>query len=389
VITSLVDNNCAAPVAAGQSATTAEDTPKLLTLTATDADGNKVTPDTLTWKMIGAPAHGNLDISAGSMTHGAGANYSAAVTYTPAANYSGPDSFTFRVSDGWFTSSTVTVTLTITAVNDPPNPGADSGTTAEDTPVTIAVLPNDSDPEGSTLNVTNVSCSNAAAAINANKTVTVSPALNYNGAVDCTYTVSDGAGTAAGQLTVTVTPVNDTPMANNDSASTPEDVPVTVSVLVNDVDVDGDSLAVTAPSCDNGAGAALNQDNTLTVSPALNFNGTITCSYGISDGNGGVSSASLVVTVTAANDGPTAAADAASTPEDVPIAVAVLANDTDLDGDSLSVTSPSCNSGAGVQVNVNNTITVSPVHHFNGTFTCTTPPTTAMAERRRLNSSSR
>jgi hypothetical protein len=370
VITSLADNNCAAPVAAAQSATTAEDTPKLLTLTATDADGNKPTPDALTWTVVNAPTHGNLDISAGSMTHGAGVNYSAPVTYTPAANYSGPDSFTFRVSDGWFTSSTVTVTLTVTPVNDPPSAGADAASTTEDVAVTVNVLANDSDPEGNTLNVTNVSCSDATAVVNANNTVTVSPSLNFNGTVNCSYTLSDGNGTASGQLTVSVTPANDSPSANNDTASTQEDVPVIVNVLANDSDVDGDSLTVTAPACDNGAGVSINADQTLTVSPALNFNGTITCTYGINDGHGLTSSASLTVTVTAVNDAPKAGADAASTPEDMPVTVNVLANDSDLDGDALSVTLPSCDSGAGAAVGPNNTVVVTPIPNFNGTITC-------------------
>src|SRR5207244_7161097 len=90
-----------APVANAQSVTTAEDTAKPITLTATDADG-----DTLTYAIVTAPAHGTLS------------GVAPAVTYTPAANYNGPDSFTFKANDGTLDSNAATVTLAVTPVND-------------------------------------------------------------------------------------------------------------------------------------------------------------------------------------------------------------------------------------------------------------------------------
>ena len=91
-----------APVAADQSVTTAEDTAKAITLVATDVEG-----DTLTWA-VGTPAHGTLTGTAPD------------VTYTPAANYNGSDSFTFTVNDGTVDSNVATVSLTVSAVNDAP-----------------------------------------------------------------------------------------------------------------------------------------------------------------------------------------------------------------------------------------------------------------------------
>jgi Big-like domain-containing protein/putative Ig domain-containing protein/beta-propeller repeat-containing protein len=363
----------AAPVVSGFSTSTAEDTPALLTLNATDANGNDAPPDNLTWTMMTAPSHGGLDVTSGSMTHGSGSAYSTSVTYTPVANYSGPDSFQFRVNDGTTNSSTVTVTITVTAVNDSPVPGADSATTQEDTSVTVNVLSNDTDVEGNALSVTlPVSCDNGAGiVINPNKTVTVTPAANFNGTVSCSYTVDDGnGGTATGTLAVTVTPVNDNPVANADSATTSEDQPVTVNVLANDTDVDGDTLTVSLPSCNNNATVSVNADKTLLVSPAGNFNGTIACSYKVDDGHGGSATGQVTVNVTAVNDDPIANADSATTAEDMPVTVNVLSNDTDIDGDTLSVTSASCNNGAGIGINPNKTVTVSPAANFNGTITC-------------------
>src|SRR5207248_3234823 len=110
-----------APVANGQTVTTAEDTAKAIVLTATDADG-----DALTFSLVAGPLHGALS--------GVAPN----ITYTPAANYNGADSFTFKANDGTVDSSAATVTITVTAVNDPPLAANDSYAATEDTVLTIA-----------------------------------------------------------------------------------------------------------------------------------------------------------------------------------------------------------------------------------------------------------
>jgi hypothetical protein len=117
-----------------QLVTTAEDTPVAVTLGATDADGDALTPTILT-----APAHGTLT---GTFPN---------LTYTPAANYNGTDLFTYKVNDGQADSNTATVRLTITAVNDAPTTAADAYSVNEDGSLTVTapgVLANDSDPRG-------------------------------------------------------------------------------------------------------------------------------------------------------------------------------------------------------------------------------------------------
>ncbi|WP_038909840.1 cadherin-like domain-containing protein, partial [Dickeya dadantii] len=132
-------------------------------------------------------------------------------------------------------------------------------------------------------------------------------------------TVSDGAGgVATGTLTVTVTAVNDAPVAAADTATTNEDTPVTVDVLANDSDVDGNPLTVTAATAGNGT-VVINADGTLTYMPDANFNGTDTVTYTVSDGAGGVVTGTLTITVTAVNDAPVAGSDTATTLEDTPV----------------------------------------------------------------------
>src|SRR5439155_1003886 len=162
-------------------------------LSATDIEGSA-----LTYAVVSGPAHGTLSGSAPSLT------------YTPAANYNGPDSFTFKANDGSLDSNVATVTIAVVAVNDAPVATSDTATTSEDTAVTIAVLANDTDVDGDSLAVTSVGApQHGAAAANADGTITYTPAANYNGADAFTYTIGDGhGGTATSTVNVTITAVN-------------------------------------------------------------------------------------------------------------------------------------------------------------------------------------
>ena len=132
--------------------------------------------------VVSPPAHGTAVVN-GSL-----------VTYTPALNWNGIDSFTYKTSDGSLDSNAATVTITVTSVNDAPVAVADSATTAEDTAKDIAVLANDSDVEGSPLTAAVVSApAHGTATVNGDGTVHYVPAANYNGADSFTYKTSDGS----------------------------------------------------------------------------------------------------------------------------------------------------------------------------------------------------
>ncbi|MGI0048537.1 MAG: Ig-like domain-containing protein, partial [Nitrososphaera sp.] len=174
----------AAPVAVAQSVTTDEDTPKLITLRGTDANG-----DSLTFSIVTQPSSGTL----GSITP---INATASsVTYTPNSDFDGADSFTFRVNDGTVNStSPATVSITVNPVNDPPVAVDDSYNTNEDTPLVVnGVLDNDTDIENDVLSAILVdNVDNGVLVLNANGSFTYAPDANFNGVDSFTYNANDG-----------------------------------------------------------------------------------------------------------------------------------------------------------------------------------------------------
>ena len=235
----------------------------------TDVDGDTLSVST------SAPtaAHGTVSCAAGGVC-----------TYTPSANYNGPDSFVYTVSDGRGKSDTGTVTVTVLPGNDAPLAVDDSLSTPEETAGQVDVLPNDTDLEGDSLSVTgSTNGAHGTASCDAT-TCTYTPALNYTGADTFTYTVSDGnGGTDTGSVSVTVTGVNDAPVADDDSLMTDMDMPGNVSVLVGDTDIDGDTLSVATPS-DPDHGAVTCNATTCTYTPDPGYLGPDSFTYEVSDG---------------------------------------------------------------------------------------------------------
>ena len=223
--------------------------------------------------------------------------------------------------------------------NAPPLAVDDAAQTAEDTPVTIAVLTNDSDPDGDTLTVAGVSePAHGTAVLTETGAVRYTPEPNFNGTDGFTYVVGDGSGlTAQAAVDVTVRPVDDPPEAVDDAAQTAEDTPVTIAVLTNDSDPDGDTLTVAGVSEPVHGTAVLTETGAVRYTPEPNFNGTDRFTYVVGDGSGLTAQAAVDVTVLPVNDPPEAVDDAAETAEDTPVNIAVLANDSDPDGDPLTV----------------------------------------------------
>ncbi|BFM40186.1 Ig-like domain-containing protein [Synechocystis sp. LKSZ1] len=355
-----------APDAVNDSFSTNEDTQSaVLNLLAndTDVDGNPLSITNIAGTVLTPGTAQNIAVTNGTVNVSAGGQ----ITFTPAANYNGPVSFDYTISDGNGGTDTATVNGTINAVNDAPDAVNDSFSTNEDTQSAVLnLLANDTDVDGNPLSITNIAgtvltpgtaqniaVTNGTVNVSAGGQITFTPAANYNGPVSFDYTISDGnGGTDTATVNGTINAVNDAPDAVNDSFSTNEDTQSAVlNLLANDTDVDGNPLSIT-----NIAGTALTPGTAqniavtngtvnvsaggqITFTPAANYNGPVSFDYTISDGNGGTDTATVNGTINAVNDAPDAVNDSFSTNEDTQSAVLnLLANDTDVDGNPLSIT---------------------------------------------------
>ncbi len=298
-------------------------------------------------------------------------NADGTFAYTPPAGYSGSDSFAYTVSDGQGGTSTATAALTVAPVNDAPVAQDDASSGDEDTAISGNVLANDSDPDGDALTVTSTGTLATAAGgsvtLNADGTFAYTPPADYSGTDSFTYTISDGlGGTDSATATLTVVPVNDAPVAQDDTAASSIDKAVTLDVLANDSDPDGDPLTVAAVTQGANGSVAVNPDGTVTYTPNSGYSGTDSFSYTVSDGQGGTATATVTVNVLGINSAPLALDDVAATAADTAVTLDVLTNDIDLEGDALTVTAVTQGAKGSVAVNPDGTVTYTPGAGFTG-----------------------
>ncbi|NJO98492.1 MAG: tandem-95 repeat protein [Pleurocapsa sp. CRU_1_2] len=245
---------------------------------------------------------------------------------------------------------------------------------AED--VTLEVLATDiqsADLDGNSLSFGNINdVVHGTAILNESGNIEFTPAADFNGIAIIEYTVTDGTKTLTGLAQVNVTPVNDAPIASNDTATTEEDTPITIlaaELFSNDSDVEGDALSIS--SVDNAVSgtAIVNADGNIEFTPNADFNGIATIDYTVSDGSDS-STASIEITVNSVNDAPLASNDtAAAIDEDTSITILasdLLSNDSDVEGDSFSITSVNSDNGTAT-LNVEGNIEFAPAANFNGT----------------------
>lgn len=341
-----------APVASAPAIGTLEDTPQTGAVTASDVDG-----DTLTYTLGTSPLHGLVTV-----------NPNGTYTYIPNLNYNGTDSFTITVSDGHGGIATVSITVTVSPVNDMPVASSPAIVTAEDTPATGKVIATDVD--GDTLTYT-VIAQPTHGTVTVNATTgdyTYTPNANYNGADSFDISVSDGkGGTKTVTIPVTVTAVNDAPVATAPAATTAEDTAVSGAIVASDVD--GDTLAFTTTTNPAHGTVVVNNDGTYTYMPAPDYNGQDSFVVTVSDGNGGAVNVTVNVTITSVNDGPIANADVATTSPSTAVVINVLTNDTPRDGAIVpsTVVNVQQPQNGTVTVNTNGTITYMPNAGFKGT----------------------
>ncbi|MCO6187036.1 tandem-95 repeat protein, partial [Rhizobium sp. L1K21] len=338
-----------APIGTDGAASGDEDTLITGTVVASDVDG-----DSLTYTVSSAPAHGTVTLS--------GNGY----TYTPNANFNGADTFDVLVDDGHGGTDTVTIAVTVDAVNDAPIGTDGSASGDEDTLITGTVVASDVDGDSLTYTVSSAP---------AHGTVTLSgngytytPDANFNGSDTFDVLVDDGhGGTDTVTIAVTVDAVNDAPVGTDGSASGDEDTVITGTVVASDVD--GDSLTYTVSS-NPAHGTVTLSGNGYTYTPDANFNGADTFDVLVDDGHGGTDTLTIAVTVDAVNDAPVAQAISVETvtEDDALQTINLLAGQSDVDaGDVLSVANITVTDDLGVSVaftnNGDGTISIDPAQY--------------------------
>ena len=355
------------PVAVNDSYTMAEDTVLPVSAPGVLANDSDVDGDTLATMLVSSPAHGSLALQS-----------TGAFLYTPDSNYTGTDSFSYRATDGALTSGVAVVTITITNVNDAPVAVDDVYTMAEDTLLTITapgVLGNDTDLDGNPLSAVPVSNpSHGTLALNANGSFNYRPATNYTGVDSFTYRASDGAAASGvATVTITITNINDAPVAADDAYAMAEDSLLTIGVpgvLGNDFDADGNALASVLVGNPAHGVLSLNADGSFTYQPGTNYHGTDSFTYRATDGALTSAVATVTITITNVNDVPVANDDAYTMAEDTLLTIAapgVLGNDLDVDGDALSAAIVGNPAHGTLTLNSNGSFAYQPATDYHGT----------------------
>lgn len=277
-----------APVAVDDAATTPRNTAVTVPVLANDSDPDG---DSLSIVSTSQPGNGTATVSGDG------------VLYTPASGFVGTDTFTYTVADPDGLTATATVTITVNVPDNlPPVANPDTAQTSIDTPVTLNVLANDSDPEDDDLSVTGITQpGNGSATFNANGQVQYTPAAGFLGSDTFTYTVTDSAGNSAtGTVTVQVVegPANRPPVAVDDTSRVFKLDYVNINVLHNDSDPDGDTLTVTQIFNSTGrADISINADGSILYVPIPGYVGADWFEYEIADGRGGIDRATVHMTI--------------------------------------------------------------------------------------------
>jgi hypothetical protein len=305
-----------------------------------DSDG-----DSLTVQLMSGPLYGVLTF-----------NPDGSFAYTSDENWFGIDSFVYEVSDGTY-SDTATVYLTVNSVNDAPVAVDDYVVTDEDTSVIIDFMANDYDIEGDSFDWSwiahndldlhgQITLQEMEVSPDTFRTVILyTPNPDWYGSTSTLhYTIRDAldAYSTTAWIHITVNPVNDAPVANDDAYIVDEDtvlqIDASAGVLANDADVDGDILQAELVSGPVSGVLTLNPDGSFTYMPDLNFWGTDSFTYVVTDGFLASNVAIVAITIDSVNDAPVAADDSYFSEACVPLIVAapgVLENDFDVDGDLL------------------------------------------------------
>ncbi|MBT7803894.1 tandem-95 repeat protein, partial [Candidatus Poribacteria bacterium] len=274
-VTVTVDAVQDAPVATPAVATTLEDQATDILLSGTDADGDVVT--VLLWDGAAGVITDLSTDAGGTVSIGETTENSATATYTPPTDFNGADSFEFVVNDGSLDSAVETVTITVDPVNDLPIALDEAFLTSEDTPVTFTLFGSDDDLDVITLLLWDGAQGVAGSLLtagggtvgvgtssNGQASVTYTPRAEFAGQDSFEYVANDGlVDSAVARVTITVSAVNDAPLASDVTAQTTEDN--ALNFALTGIDADFDALSVFLLDSADAQVATLTTANGATV----------------------------------------------------------------------------------------------------------------------------
>jgi VCBS repeat-containing protein len=342
-----------APVLTTTALAATEDTALSAQIAATDADGN-----TLTFTRVDNVQHGTLTISA-----------AGAVAYTPAANYAGADTFSVRVNDGAGGEATGTVTITVAAVNDAPAFTTLAFSVTEDTQLSGHVAPTDIDNNTLTVTRTGAPQHGQATVGPAGEFIYI-PSANYFGADSFQVRVADGSGgETPATVTVTITPVNDTPVLVTNAVTVNEDSVLSVQLV--GADAENQPLTFALDDVTTHGQVSVSSSGLLSYTPNPNYFGADTLSVTISEGPQAGSSWPVAITVNSVNDAPVATDDEFRIAASAPKTMVVTGNDSDTEAGAMTVSIAQQPAGGIVSVGANNLLTFTPANNFTGPVTFT------------------
>lgn len=335
-----------APVAESQAVTLLEDGQIGLALAASDADNNS-----LTYMITGNPTHGSLSALSGNQ-----------VTYTPNPNFFGADSFTFKANDGKLDSNETTVSIIMSSVNDAPIALAQSITLNEDASTTIALSGTDDDGDGLSYLIV-ASTTNGTLTVSSSTQITYTPNANFFGTDSFAFKVNDGlADSATSTVSISILPLNDSPVAESASVSVNEDDSLTITLLATDPDSSALTYAIVASSTNGTVTTPVS--NQLTYMPNLNFNGTDSFTFKASDGTLESNVATVTISVLPVNDAPTADGQSVSVSKNNSLTISL--SGSDVEGSALTYLIET-NPQSGVLGAVSgNQVTYTPANGFTG-----------------------
>ncbi len=303
---------------------------------------------------IGIAKHGTAELTSDNK-----------IIYTPNPDYFGTDSFEYSVTDSEGLATTKTLNVIINNIEDTPVVVDElSIKSAEDQSITIDIADHAFDADGDELIVTSTTDP-------ANGTVTIdgsqiiyTPNSNYNGNDSFDYVISDGTNELTKTINLEISAENDVPIVVTSETEVQEDGAVIIDIIRDVIDSDGDNLTI--ESISNPAnGAAEIIENKIVYVPKANYNGEDSLIYTISDGNGGIVTKKLDISVNSVNDAPIVEVSNGDLKEDEILTINVLKGSSDIENDTLTVTEVR-NVTNGYATIVNNEVIYIPDQNYHG-----------------------